>query len=228
MPRRRKQSPPPPNLSILPKRSRRLTQKARSALTDEEPVSQPPNPQIINAFPVPDNVEPVLPQQSGETSHTSTNSDPLLVALLEEVRQQGRAIQALQTQRNEPPPPIVPPPAPAGQLPAAQATPNVLQAQSTPAAVQPSSAALTTMNTLTSAAAHSVLGQPSSTTLATANAQPVVHPSPADKVSGVTDEAQGLSGSDTIFSGVRVQLQPDSRPLITAGMLLGHLLSAKN
>ena len=37
----------------------------------------------------------------------------------------------------------------------------------------------------------------------------------------------GLSGSDTIFSGVRVQLQPDSRTLITAGMLLGHLLSAK-
>ena len=228
MPRRRKQSPPPPpNLSTRPKRSRRLTQKARSALTDEEPVSQPPNPQIINAFPVPDNVEPLLPQQSGETSHTSTNSDPLLVALLEEVRRQGRAIQALQTQRNEPPPPIVPPPAPAGQPPTAQATLNVLQAQPTPAAVQPSSAALATVNTLTSAAAHSALGQLSTTTLATANAQPVVHPSPADKVSGVTDEAQGLSGSDTIFSGVRVQLQPDSRTLITAGMPLGHLLSAK-
>ena len=98
MPRPRKQSPPPPNLSTRPKHSRRLTQKARSALTDEEPVSQPPNPQIINSFPVPDNVEPLLPQQSGETSRTSTNSDPLLVALLEEVRRQGRAIQALQTQ----------------------------------------------------------------------------------------------------------------------------------
>lgn len=205
---RRKQPLPSPNSSPRPKRSRRPTHKARSQVADEEPPSRP-SPPLVSASQAPDAVEP-LPQQSGETSQAAPASDPLLAAILDEVRRQGQAIQVIQTQLNNGtgPTPVAPQSGPAVQPSAAttsatvQPTPVVPETQPGP---RPHPVAQT------------------STAGTQGGAEEAIEP----KGSGGAEEATEPNGSGVTLPGVRVQLQPDPRPIITAGMPLGHLLPAK-